>query len=335
MSVGSQILAFGGRNDSLFRAAIADSGGPLGAQPPTANKSLATWNSILGLTGCSSAKDQVSCLRSVSVANYTNAVNQTTGSYSPVYDGDFLPTYNSEQVKSGEFLKVPLMIGSNIDEGTEFVGGAPYLGAPPSSAYPNTTSFLGVAEGYVRNSSQLDSALAALSVLYPDIPAIGVPHSYHGRLNSTFGAQYARVAALAGDLMIHRGRRLSAQSWVKYDVPVYSYNFATWPIGGLPDFTGATHFTEIQLVFDNEEGNGYLYPWYPAGSEFAGQGKAFTSLARLMSMISEPKIMSIQTADTFYRSHVDLICHRPRSEPPRHSQGLSWKRYSRMATVRG
>lgn len=301
MSVGSQILAFGGRNDSLFRAAIADSGGLLGAQPPTANKSLETWDSIVDITGCSSATDQISCLRSVSVANYTNAVNQTSGSYSPVYDGDFLPTYSSEQVKSGEFLKIPLIIGSNMDEGTDFIGDAPYIGAPPSTAYPNTTSFLSVTKEYVRNASHLESAVAALSVLYPDIPAIGVPHSYHGRLNSTFGAQYARVAALAGDLVIHRGRRLSAQSWAKYDVPVYSYNFAAWPIGGLPDFTGTTRFTEIQLVFDNEDGNGYLYPWYPSGSEFAGQGEAFKSLAKLMSRFLELSLSLTRAADTFYR----------------------------------
>lgn len=283
MSVGSQILAFGGRDDSLFRAAIADSGGPLGAQPPTANASLATWNGIVNLTGCSSAQDKISCLRSVSVAQYTNAVNHTSGPYSPVHDGDFLQTYNSVQVKSGEFLKVPLLTGSNVDERTDFAGGAPFIGALPSKSYPNTTSFLNVAQGYVRNSSQVDSALAALSVLYPDIRSIGTPSTHHGRLNATFGAQYARVAALAGDLIIHRGRRPSAQSWVKYGIPVYSYNFAAWPIGGLPDYTGTTHFTEIQLVFDNEDGNGYSYPWYPSGSEFAGQGKSFTALAKLMS----------------------------------------------------
>ena len=31
------------------------------------------------------------------------------------------------------------------------------------------------------------------------------------------------------------------------------------------------------------DGSGYLYPWYPAGSEFAGQGKSLTALAKLMS----------------------------------------------------
>jgi hypothetical protein len=96
MSVGSQILAFGGRNDSLSRAVIADNGGLL-VQLPTANASLATWNSIVNLTGWASAQDKISCLRSVSLCLYTDAVNHTSGSYAPVYDGDFLPTLNSVQ----------------------------------------------------------------------------------------------------------------------------------------------------------------------------------------------------------------------------------------------
>ena len=111
MSVGAQLLAFGGRNDSLFRAAIADSGGPLGSIPPRANESLTTWNSILNATGCLSSSEKIDCLRNVPAEQYLNAVNQSQGSFGPVIDGDFLETYYSEQLKGGDFLKVPLMIG--------------------------------------------------------------------------------------------------------------------------------------------------------------------------------------------------------------------------------
>ncbi|UDD59190.1 hypothetical protein AFCA_006612 [Aspergillus flavus] len=41
-SVGSQLLAYGGRNDSLFRAAIADSGGPLAFKSPSNATQLQT-----------------------------------------------------------------------------------------------------------------------------------------------------------------------------------------------------------------------------------------------------------------------------------------------------
>jgi carboxylesterase type B len=281
-SVGAHTVAFGGRNDSLFRGAIAHSGGPNGFQPPTAARSLATFNSILNLTGCANATDSIACLRKVPTATYTSAVNGTSGSYGPVVDGVWFETVNSEQTSEGNFLRVPLLLGNNADEGTNFAGGAPYIGGLPTTSY-NTSGFLSTAAGYVRNASASDGAVAALSVLYPDIPAIGVPHSHHGRLNATFGAAYARVATLAGDMSIHRGRRLSAQMWAKYGVPVYSYDFTAWPIGGLDDFVGTTHFTEIQLAFDNENGDGYLAPWYKSGSEFAGQGQALIPLARLMS----------------------------------------------------
>ncbi|KOC11749.1 extracellular carboxylesterase [Aspergillus flavus AF70] len=235
-SVGSQLLAYGGRNDSLFRAAIADSG-----------------------------------------------VNASRGTFMPITDGDFVETRSSAQLLNGLFVKVPLLTGTNTDEGTNFVGSPSHIGALPTIAYPNDTSFLDYIGQSITNTTASAAALAALSVLYPDIPAIGVPHSHKGRLNSTFGSQHARVATFAGDFMAHRGRRLSAQMWSKYNVPVYTYRFNQWPIGGLPDTTGTTHFTEIPLVQDHEVQDGYLAPWYPAGSEFTSMDSDFYALARLMS----------------------------------------------------
>ena len=72
----------------------------------------------------------------------------------------------------------------------------------------------------------------------------------------------------------------------KYNVLDYSYLFDQWPIGGQPNTTGTTHFTEVPLVHDNEIGNGFEALWYPAGSEFAGMNEDFYALARLMSMTS-------------------------------------------------
>lgn len=284
MSVGAHLLAYGGRDDKLFRAAIADSGGPIGGQPPSLNQSDTTFNTIASRTGCGSAVDKLSCLRKVPISNFTAAVNATSASYAPIFDGEFLPTFSSSQLKNSQFLKVPLLIGSNVDEGTNFIGSAPSIGANPTRSYPNTTSFLTAAAGYIKttNSSLVSSALQALAILYPDIPSIGIPHTFHGRPNATWGAQYKRVAALAGDMTIHRGRRLAAQSWAESNTPVYSYHFAAFPIGGLPNLTGTTHFSEIALVMDDEAGNGYIPPWYPSGSPYAGQGTNFYTLARLM-----------------------------------------------------
>lgn len=285
-SVGSQLLAYGGRDDSLFRAAIADSGGPLGFQGPSNDTQLGSWNAVLNITGCSGSSDPLACLRGVSSANFTSAINASGARFGPFYDGGFLQTYSSAQLSNGNFVKVPLLTGTNTDEGTGFAGDSPYIGALPTTSYPNETSFLAVVNDSIIDPSA-GTALTVISALYPNVPAINVPHTHHGPLNSTFGSHYGRVATFSGDSSIHRGRRMTSQMWTKYNTPVYSYLFDQWPIGGLPDTTGTTHFTEVPLIHDNELGNGFEAPWYPAGSEFAGMDQAFYSLARLMSMLSQ------------------------------------------------
>lgn len=179
----------------------------------------------------------------------------------PITDGGFVETHSSAQLLNGQFVQVPLLTGTNTDEGTNFVGSPSHIGALPTIAYPNDTSFLGYIGQSITNTTASAAALAALSVLYPDIPAIGVPHSHKGRLNSTFRSQYARIATFTRDFMAHHSHRLSAQMWFKYNVPVYTYRFNQWPIGGLPDTTGTTHFTEIPLVQDHEVQDGYRAPW--------------------------------------------------------------------------
>ena len=244
---------------------------------------LQSWNEILNGTECSSASDSLHCLRGLSSEKYIAAVNSTKGRFGPILDGEYFDSLNSKQLEEGRFVKVPFLTGANTDEGSHFAGDRDYVGGLPTVAYPDEASFLKVLNDSIINKTATPVALEVLSALYPDIPAVGVPHTHHGRLNSTFGAQYARVASFNGDLVIHRARRFSAQIWAKHDVPIYSYLYDQWPIGGLSDSTGASHFTEMQLINDNELGDGYLSPWYPSGSEFAGQNKDFTALARLMS----------------------------------------------------
>jgi carboxylesterase type B len=277
MSTGLQLIAYGGRDDSLFRGAICDSGAPALVAPPDPSVSQKNFDSILNITGCLSSQDKIGCLRGVPGDLYEKAVNSSAGLYSPVIDGTLIPTYPSDLVKEGNFVKVPLLIGANHDEGTNLIGN------PPPSPYSNETTFENYITGIVHNASQIEYALQMFGSLYPNVPAIGIPHTFHGVPNATYGAQYKRVAAVAGDITIHRGRRLSAQAWTQQNVPVYSYYFDAWPIAGQPDISGTTHFTEIELVFDNEAGNGYVLPWWTRGSEFAGDGKALIPLARLMS----------------------------------------------------
>lgn len=278
-NVGAHLLALGGRDDKLFNGAIMDSGGP-SVGYTNLNSSNRAFTSFLNDTSCSAATDAIGCLRNVPADVFASAANMTSFSGLHV-DGDYLQTYGSDQLKNGAFIKVPILIGTNKDEGTSFAG----------KGFGNDSAFETFVATKVSNSSAVDQAVAALSILYPDIPAIGAPHTFHGRPNATYGTQYKRAAQFASDFMMNRHRRITTQQWACYGVPAYSYSFDAWPISGQPDIVGTTHFTEIQFAFDNELGNGYVAPWWPQGSEFAGLQNNTIALARLMSEFNNQDIV--------------------------------------------
>jgi carboxylesterase type B len=74
-SVGTQLIAYGGRNDSLFRAAIVESGGPCQLLPISPNQ--AAFNLLAQEAGCSSALDKLQCLRGLPFAQLNQILNTT------------------------------------------------------------------------------------------------------------------------------------------------------------------------------------------------------------------------------------------------------------------
>lgn len=65
-SVGLQLLAYGGRDDGLFRAAVAQSGSPTLMWPSvTADEWQPLYNEFLNATNCTHATDSLECLRGV------------------------------------------------------------------------------------------------------------------------------------------------------------------------------------------------------------------------------------------------------------------------------
>ncbi|KAM3528789.1 hypothetical protein MY4038_005729 [Beauveria bassiana] len=117
ISIGYQLLAYGGRDDGLFRAAIAESGGPLYMGAPLRNSSQRAndFELLLNTTGCSCAADALGCLRQAPTASINQASNIVP--FYPTVDGDFLPDYSIALLQQNRFLKVPLLTGSNRNEG--------------------------------------------------------------------------------------------------------------------------------------------------------------------------------------------------------------------------
>ena len=84
-SIGLHLHSYGGRNDGLFRAAIMESGGPIG----TALEPLAYYVSpVANLTrtvGCYTSSNQLACLRNLSSEAFFAA--QTSQTWNPLVDG--------------------------------------------------------------------------------------------------------------------------------------------------------------------------------------------------------------------------------------------------------
>ncbi|EXM14738.1 triacylglycerol lipase [Fusarium oxysporum f. sp. vasinfectum 25433] len=296
-SVGSQLIAYGGRDDKLFSAAILQSGSPLvfGLKPQTASTWEPYWNKLLHTTNCSVA-EPVACLRKLPTNELSAVLNSSFASppsWGQVVDGDFIPASGRALLKKGKFAKVPLLMGTNFDEGTEF-----------ASQGINTTSQFAQ---YVRSVGVAKPAVHSIEKLYSNNPAVGIPGTLKGRPEghlTYLGRQYKRAAAFSGDVFQHGGRRLTTQSWAKQHIPVWSYHWNVL-VENVSPAKGASHFQEVVFTFNNVNGQGY--DTVVSNNPLAGKPARLVKLADVMS--------------TAWISFI--VNHNPNS----YAQSLTWPQY--------
>nr|AEZ66632.1 putative esterase [Wickerhamomyces anomalus] len=211
------------------------------------------YNTLSTYFNCSEATDSLECLQYVDinelfhVFNVSNGVLQTGFRY-PYIDGDIIPKSSYQILSDDQSLRVPLLIGTSTDEGSQFV---------PKNL--NTTEEL---KEFLKGAfpSLTDSSINKLDELYPiDDPLVSTPldPSSYSKLPisypPTFGAQYPRLATLYGDLVFFGQSRIMSKFYSQKS-PVYKYRF------NIPDletsnqsYYGAGHFQEVVYVFDNDQ----------------------------------------------------------------------------------
>lgn len=271
--VGVQMIAYGGRDDNLFRAGIAESGGPTGsARYATPESWQPYYDNITYAANCSTANDTLACLRQVPVAVLSSVLNSSVtaeATWTAQIDGDFIIQSGTTSILNGQFVKVPFLIGRNHDEGTMFA----------TKGINTTEQFLEM----VMAAGPDNATATTLAALYPDIPEIGIPGTLVGRpppSQASLGAQWKRSSAYAGDLMQHAPRRLISRAWAKNNLTCYTYLFNV--IGhGISPTIGATHFQEVAFVMHNVEGLGYETA--VAVDPFADEPQTYPKLATMMS----------------------------------------------------
>ena len=87
MSIGFHLVAYNGRDDRLFRAAIMESGNSIQPDSQYAAEHFEDqYQAVVDLANCTGASDVLSCLRNAPF-EVTNAAINTTNA---VLDGDFV-----------------------------------------------------------------------------------------------------------------------------------------------------------------------------------------------------------------------------------------------------
>lgn len=109
-------MAYGGRNDKLFRAAILQSGGAFPLTPPDTISFQSTFDSLILNTTCrsvvnGSAIEKLECIRNLPTEKFIDDVGSSTGQS---IDGSFSRTSIQRALPEGRYIKIPTLIGSNI-----------------------------------------------------------------------------------------------------------------------------------------------------------------------------------------------------------------------------
>ncbi|KAE8140477.1 Alpha/Beta hydrolase protein [Aspergillus pseudotamarii] len=256
LSVGYHLLAYDGRDDGLFRAAITQSGAPLSsAALIPLDEQEQMYQDVLDATGCATAIEAIDCLRRAPVEALKAAFQQRF--FFPVMDGKFITDFPSNALKQGRFVQVPLLIGSNLNEGTGYIASGMF--GPVNSP----TDLRAVITGFGAGKYLTNDTLNEIVDRYLQLPIREVRADLGTVLispSSHYGSMYGYSTLYIGDYLVNAPKRYSAQMWAAHGTPVYSYLFAVVPNGLTPRVLGAAHFQEVAFVFRNSAGVGFTSP---------------------------------------------------------------------------
>ncbi|CAI6098743.1 unnamed protein product [Clonostachys chloroleuca] len=289
MSVTAHMFAYNGRDDKLFRAAAGQSG--FGATVTSFTKGLTSsenadiiYNNLVTNTTCASLVGQsgsLDCLKKLAREEMDYALNVTKVSgFAPIIDGDFFQDFSTNQLEDGRFVKVPILVGANTDEGSDMnkgiLSGSRLVNTDADMREALTSVVLGQ-----NTNKTVDEVVDEIMYVYPNIQAVGIPSlekwPHIIKTNDSYaqelGAQYRRTTAFWGDLRMQWARRRANIAWHKHSIPSWAYRFDVVP-NGIKPYVGASHFKEVAFVFHNLNSDGMPTPPFGGEQPYVSKAKA-------------------------------------------------------------
>lgn len=195
---------------------------------------------------CPLGKGMLDCLRTKSGPELRQVLLDTGAQFQPVTDNVTVWKDYVAQTKRGHTAKVPLLIGTNKDEGTLIVEGEP-------------TAYLSTIDQYAK-SNNLNfpfTSLSALQSFYP-VPSPAFPTAY----NATAGMwRDAHMLCLAHNLATHRTTSLNLPVWR------YRFDLVADNLNSRGSRIGAFHGEDIRFVMGTWRTIVLSPPFIPATPE--------------------------------------------------------------------
>ncbi|MCJ1393470.1 hypothetical protein MMC18_006345 [Xylographa bjoerkii] len=238
-SVTQHLVAYAGRNDSLFHAAAAQSQSFPAVR--TVAQSQYQYDHLVSRANCSSHNDTLACLRSLPIAAFQavnlnepfpRATKAPIFPYNPVIDNDFVTDYPIRSFTSGKFLKVPTIFGDDTNEGTIFADQSVKTAADSEAflidQFPalNTTQLAQYNTLYALDNSSPPPYWHHVSVAYGETryicPGIVLSTVMTAHNVATWNYRYDVLdpVAVAAGLNVQHGAEMPAIWWPEWPAPI-------------------------------------------------------------------------------------------------------------------
>ncbi|KAI0099733.1 vacuolar triacylglycerol lipase [Nemania sp. FL0031] len=237
-SISLQMAAYGGADTDLFHAAAAES--VSFATVLTVKESQYQYDNFAIAAGCTGT-DSLACLRSKTAAElqavnkgsaYPGAPSTPLYPWNPVIDGDLIQNLTYDAFADGNFVKIPLIVGDDTNEGTIFT--------------PRDAASFAASDNFLKSNFPYLTLeqLGDINSLYPNLKNASCPSS---------GCFWQQVSDAYGDMRYTCPGMYISSAMADFDQPKsYNYRYNVEDPDQVAQGLGVPHTVEVNAIFGPE-----------------------------------------------------------------------------------